>query len=380
MNQAQSTYNTAAIRRLLLSAFSDEEFTIFCYDHFRQVYQTFATGISFPLKVQALIDHCERHNAFPELLPFVEEAHPTKYAEFISSLQKPEPQTPTPHTSTPGPRPLSSIRQPFEPEMILIPAGEFLMGSDPLIDEDADDDEQPQHLLYLPDYYLAKTPVTNAQFRAFIRATDYQTVAEHKSWSNVWAGQWRKINGTDWQHPHGPESSIDGKDYHPVVQISYQDAIAYCNWLAEVTSRQYRLPSEAEWEKGARGSDGRIYPWGNDWEVGWCNSVESGSGDSMPVGAYPVGESPYGLLDMAGNVWEWTRSLWGKELNKPDFRYPYRPGDGRENVRAGNDILRVLRGGSWGSNGDVARCAFRYWDLPDFRCNNVGFRVAISPF
>ena len=195
MNQAQSTYNTAAIRRLLLSAFSDEEFTIFCYDHFRQVYQTFATGISFPLKVQALIDHCERHNAFPELLPLVEEAHPTKYAEFAPTLQKSQPQPPISN-------PLS--RQPFEPELIFIPAGEFLMGSDPRVDPNAKDEEQPQYLVYLPDYYIAKTPVTNAQYRAFTQSTDHQSPK-----------YWEK------------ERPLANKYEHPVVYVSWYDAMAY---------------------------------------------------------------------------------------------------------------------------------------------------------
>ena len=94
-----------------------------------------------------------------------------------------------------------------------------------------------------------------------------------------------------------------------MVHVFWHDAVAYFNWLAEVTSKPYRLPSEAEWEKGARGSDGRIYPWGDQWDVKRCNSLESGKRDTTPVGAYTQGASPYGCLDMAGNVWEWTRSL-----------------------------------------------------------------------
>ncbi|MBC8263118.1 SUMF1/EgtB/PvdO family nonheme iron enzyme [Acidovorax sp.] len=121
--------------------------------------------------------------------------------------------------------------QSFEPEMILIPAGEFLMGSDPNVDKDARDHEQPQHTLYLPDYHLAKTPVTNAQYAAFVQATGHRQPERWKS-------------GT----PPG------GKGYHPVVNVSWHDAIAYCHWLAGVTGKSYYLPSEAEWEKGARGA------------------------------------------------------------------------------------------------------------------------------
>jgi formylglycine-generating enzyme required for sulfatase activity len=180
------------------------------------------------------------------------------------------------------------LSQPFEPEMILIPAGEFLMGSDPSVDKDAWYSEQPQHTLYLPDYYLAETPVTNAQYAAFVQATDH-TPPEH------------------WVGGEPPE----GKKDHPVVNVSWHDAMAYCRWLAGVTGKPYCLPSEAQWEKGARGSDGRIYPWGNQWDAERCNSWEGGKRDSTSVWAYPQGASPYGLLDMAGNVFEWTRSLWG---------------------------------------------------------------------
>jgi formylglycine-generating enzyme required for sulfatase activity len=154
----------------------------------------------------------------------------------------------TPH-QTRG-KPLIS-KQPFEPEMILIPAGEFLMGSDPQKDSDTEDNEQPQHLLYLPDYYLGKTPVTNAQYRAFVQATGYQ-------------------RPEDWAKGRPPRDKED----HPVVNVSWYDAVTYCRWLSEVTGKSYSLPSEAEWEKGARGTDGRIYPWGNQWDETRCNSSQ----------------------------------------------------------------------------------------------------------
>jgi formylglycine-generating enzyme required for sulfatase activity len=185
-----------------------------------------------------------------------------------------------------------SPRQPFEPEMILIPAGEFLMGSDPHKDKDALDREQPQHTLYLPDYYIAKTPVTNAQYAAFVQATGYK-MPKH------------------WENGEIPA----GKDAHPVVNVSWDDAMVYYKWLAEATGKSYTLPSEAEWEKAARGTDGRLYPWGNTFDQGKCNVGKSGIRGTAPVDKYPQGASPYGVLDMAGNVYEWTRSLWG-------FAYP----------------------------------------------------------
>jgi formylglycine-generating enzyme required for sulfatase activity len=249
-------------------------------------------------------------------------------------------------------------KQPFESELISIPAGEFLMGSDPQQDKDAFDDEQPQHRLYLPDYYLAKTPVTNQQYQAFVAATGREPPA---SWTNR-------------APPHGLED-------HPVVNVSWYDARDYCQWLSEVTGRSYVLPSEAEWEKGARGSDGRLYPWGDRWDALCCNSMESGPGKTTAVHAYPQGASPYGLLDMAGNVWEWTRSLWGTNLERSDYRYryPYRPTDGRENLDARPEEYRVLRGGAFNDFHWLVRCAYRNWYSPYGRYDFIGLRVGVLP-
>jgi formylglycine-generating enzyme required for sulfatase activity len=233
---------------------------------------------------------------------------------------------------------------PLEPEMVLIPAGEFLMGSDPQSDRYAKRDEQPQHTLYLPDYYLAKTPVTNAQYAAFVQATGYRQ-PEH------------------WKGGNPPK----GKKGHPVVNITWRDAVAYCSWLSEITGKLYCLPSEAEWEKGARGNDRRIYPWGDQWDTKCCNSKESGKEDTTPVGAYPQGANPYGLLDMAGNVWEWTRSVYKS--------YPYDPEDGREDL--GAEGPNVLRGGACHNLHRSIRCAARSWCYPDYYLKFYGFRVCV---
>ena len=244
--------------------------------------------------------------------------------------------------------------KPFEPDMVLIPAGEFLMGSDPRKDKDAYDDEQPQHTQYLPDHYLAKTPVTNAQYEAFVQATGH-------------------IQPAHWEGGEPPR----GKEDHPIVYVSWHHAIAYCRWLSEVTGKPYRLPSEAEWEKGARGSDGRIYPWGNRWAGKRCNSQEGHIGDTTPVRAYPEGVSPYGLLDMVGNVWEWTRSLWGEGFEEPSFKYPYDPADGREYLGAPDNTYRVLRGGSYNFHESFVRCASRHFDFPHYHSWFYGFRVVL---
>jgi formylglycine-generating enzyme required for sulfatase activity len=282
--------------------------------------------------------------------------------EVISALRVPKTQPAKPSkagsTAVSHPRKKSAVsaRHPFEPEMIPIPAGEFLMGSDPDDDVDAEDDEMPQHILNLPGYYLAKTPVTNAQYAAFVEADDYEAPVY-------------------WKGGEPP----NGKEDHPVVEVSWYDALAYCEWLAEMTGKPYRLPSEAEWEKGARGADGLIYPWGDEWEAELCNSEDEAEEDTTPVGDYPEGASPYGLLDMAGNVDEWTRSLWGKDSAQPDFKYPYDPEDGRENLEAGDSIYRVLRGGTFEDDETLVRCACRYGEDPDISDESIGFRVALAP-
>jgi formylglycine-generating enzyme required for sulfatase activity len=245
--------------------------------------------------------------------------------------------------------------------MALIPAGEFLMGSDPDKDEHAQENEQPQHTVYLPDYAMAKTPATNAQYAAFVRATRRKPPPH---WRILfWKKRWPPI----------------GKKDHPVVNVSWHDAMAYCRWLSEVAGKPYRLPSEVEWEKGARGTDGRIYPWGDVWDAAQCNTREGRKKQSTtPVGAYPEGASPYGLLDMVGNVWEWTRSLWGRNLREPEFKYPYDPTDGRESLKASSDTRRILRGVSFLNDRQVARCAARYRYSPYNRYVSVRFRVIVS--
>jgi formylglycine-generating enzyme required for sulfatase activity len=244
-----------------------------------------------------------------------------------------------------------------EPDLTLIPAGKFLMGSDPQKDPHAHEREQPQHTLHLPDYYLGKTPVTNAQYAAFVSASGHRQ-PEH------------------WQDGAPPP----GKQDHPVVHVSWYDAVAYCRWLSEAAGKPYRLPSEAEWEKGARGSDGRLYPWGDEWDVGRCNTKESNAGDTTPIDAYPQGASPYGLLDMAGNMYEWTLSLWGKDMKEPDFVYPYDPGDGREDVKVDKGVQRVLRGGAFYYDAVYARAAHRVRSYPDYRVRTRGFRVCVGSF
>ena len=150
--------------------------------------------------------------------------------------------------------------------------------------------------------------------------------------------------------------------------------------VSKANGGEIRLPSEAEWEKTARGVDGRVYPWGNEAPTAELCNFNMNVGDTTPVGHYPKGASPYGVLGMAGNVWEWTLSLWGKDASKPQFGYPYKPTDGREDLQAGVDIRRVVRGGSCSNYVWHVRCAYRFRLIPLNRRDYLGFRVVcVSP-
>jgi iron(II)-dependent oxidoreductase len=219
--------------------------------------------------------------------------------------------------------------------------------------------EKPVHRVYVAEFRIARVPVTNAQYSLYVKDT-------------------KATPPSDWRGGQPPA----GKENHPVVNVSWHDAQAYCRWLGAKTGKAVRLPTEAEWEKAARGDkDKRAYPWGDDWEALRCNSEELGLGDTSPVGLFLKGASPYGVLDMTGNVWEWTSSLWGKDVSKPDFKYPYNPKDGREELSAPNDMHRVLRGGSFDLNRRIARCAVRLGNYPNnwLWLGYLGFRVVVSP-
>ncbi|MGZ8250190.1 SUMF1/EgtB/PvdO family nonheme iron enzyme, partial [Methylomagnum sp.] len=190
-------------------------------------------------------------------------------------------------------------------DLIEIPAGGFWMGSD-----DGHDDEKPRHRVELPaDYQIGKYPVTNGQYRRFVEATQ-------RGWES-------------------PERDRLDKRNHPARWVSWHDALAYCGWLTDEwrqagrisPDESFALPSEAEWERAARGTAGRIYPWGENWQEDCANIGETDIGNTCAVGLFPQGRSEAGCLDMAGNVWEWTRSLWGRDFSKPDFAYPYEPTD-----------------------------------------------------
>ncbi|MGE5343464.1 MAG: SUMF1/EgtB/PvdO family nonheme iron enzyme [Candidatus Omnitrophota bacterium] len=259
--------------------------------------------------------------------------------------------------------------------MVYIPAGEFIMGSDDK-DKDAYSDEKPSHKIYLDGYWLGKTEVTVSQFRTFLNKTEYVTEAEQGDGAYSWNGIRYEKYKIDWKYP-----GFEQKENYPVVCVSWNDAKEYCNWLSKKVGVSFTLPTEAQWEKGARGTDGRKYPWGNHapyangtWyanygEVDREKRKEGGFEKTSPVGFYPQGASPYGLMDMAGNVWEWC-SDWYKY-------YPLMPLKKNPTGPVAGD-LRVLRSGSWFRDARSVRSAMRLRDDPGYRHDSVGFRLSIG--
>lgn len=248
------------------------------------------------------------------------------------------------------------------PQTILIPAGEFIMGTSERqirellgkedwalewYEKDMFQIEQPQHRLNLPDYWIGRTPVTNVEYYKFTFETGHRVPRD-------WVGFHFKMETDDL----------------PVTGISKADAEAYCAWVSKRTNKRYRLPTEPEWEKAARGTDGRIYPWGGMFNPWRCNTLESGKNATSDVGVYsPAGDSPYGCADVVGNVWEWTSTAL-----KP---YPYDSDDGREQPVRSDKI--VVRGGAWYYSRKLARCAAREGVLADYISPALGFRVVLEP-
>ncbi len=286
--------------------------------------------------------------------------------------------TPKPPTLTPTPSladKLALLKQRFGMEFVRVPAGEFIMGSP---EGEWDDNEHPQHRVYLGEYWIGKTEVTNAQYKHFIDAGGYE---QRKYWTDA-GWQWRQENNIT--QPRCWDDATWNQPNYPVVCVSWYEAVAFTRWLSEETGLTVRLPTEAEWEKAARGTDGRWYPWGDDFDCHRGNFDDEtvyddyvvpggpncdGYVSTAPVGSFPGGASPYGALDMAGNVWEWVSSLY-----KP---YPYRADDGREEME-GSECCRVVRGGSWLLTLWFVRAASRGRYRPGFWSDFCGFRVLVA--
>lgn len=246
------------------------------------------------------------------------------------------------------------------PEMVDIPAGPFLMGSDKTKDNLASGGETPQHTVTLPVYRIGKYPVTNGQWQRFMEAGGYHNQAY---WTK--AG-WQQRQQEGWTEPRWWQDSDYNIANQPVVGVSWYEAVAYCNWLKAETGRPFRLPSEAMWEKGARGTDGRIYPWGDDWNPNNLNAAETNINRPSAVGIFPDGRSPYGVYDASGNVLEWCSTVWGG--------YPFETRPYAAELEASG--TRSRRGGAFRGDTQYTRAAYRSNYYPDGRYNNLGFRVA----
>jgi len=248
----------------------------------------------------------------------------------------PPPPTPTPlPTNTPAPEGAEATPAPAVTDiMVEIPAGPFTMGTD-----SGDPNEAPAHEVDLPTFMMDKFEVTNADFAVFVETTGYETYAE-------------KEGRTGWRAAYS-----EGKDNHPVVYVTFDDALAYCTWAGK------RLPTEAEWEKAARGPEGFPFPWGDDWDPTKANVKESGLRGTATVGSYPP--NGYGLCDTAGNVWEWV-----------DSPYEAYPGSDYQDSKYSPD-LRGLRGGGWFDSEEQVRATNRNAGDPTTTANDdIGFRCA----
>lgn len=254
-------------------------------------------------------------------------------------------------TPLPLPTPVDITVRPRDGKvMVFVPAGEFLMGS-ASSDPQASDDEKPRHPVFLDAFWIDKLEVSNIQYRLCVKAGHCT--------------------------PPRSQGSRFAADHQPVVGVNWQQALAYCRWAGG------RLPTEAEWEKAARGVDGRTYPWGNTFNgtrLNFCDAncpadwrdtgVDDGYTYTAPVGSYPGGASPYGALDMSGNVWEWTADWYDPGYyHRSAYRNPSGPATGRQ---------RVIRGGSWLYYGKNLRAATRHKDLPGYSYDNIGFRCAVE--
>jgi formylglycine-generating enzyme required for sulfatase activity len=231
------------------------------------------------------------------------------------------------------------------PPVCDVPAGPFLMGSDNQQDRAARYNELPPQTITLDAFAIGTYPLTVAEYACFVWATSSRELLAEKDM--IW------------------QTQVTKRFDHPVVNLSWQDVLAYVRWLAKITGESWRLPTEAEWEKAARGTDGRIYPWGNPWDATRANTNDGGLKATTPVGNYPSGASPYGAQDMAGNVWEWTSTTYQS--------YPYQA-DGRENLS--NVSIKTVRGGSWDEPPQFARTASRYSYHLTITKNLLGGRLA----
>ncbi len=331
----------------------------------------------------ALIQEAETQGCTQQILDRAAQEYPVlpalqaarqAYADWVTAGRPGDPEL---VAAVPDAQPIIS-RQPFEPETVLVAGGPFLMG--------VASAAASAYAVTLPTYRIGRFPVSNREYLAYVRQTGVG-VAPEAGWTLAPIGQ-------------VPPA---GKEDLPVTGVSWDEATAYCRWLSGRTNRAYRLPTEAEWEKAASwGAAGpkpesmeagetsavldpagkRVYPWGNEFDTARCNGLPANAGRPTPVGQYsPQGDSAYGCADMAGNVWEWTHTWWGRERAVAEFADPYRPDDGRERdeplVGAYREF-RIARGGSFRDRPERLTCTTRARFAADSREAARGFRVVMA--
>ncbi|MBE2224466.1 MAG: SUMF1/EgtB/PvdO family nonheme iron enzyme [Anaerolineae bacterium] len=329
----------SALRQFISQHFNVPELTSFCFNYFPEIGDEFPPDMPKSLRVELLIGYCQRRSLIPNLLTALvrEREKPYKQTFPTSNSPKPlpqhnasEPTLTSSFNSHPSSLPKEDDNLWLHPitgkEMVRVPAGIFLYGED-------------KWSMHLDEFWIDKTLVTNADYKRFIDANpNYRVPFVDADWAKPY--NWNK------QYRTFRHEMTD----HPVVLVSWHDAQAYAKWA------EADLPSEQQWEKAARGTDGRIYPWGYEdwhWQDKHCNTSESGIDETTPVGQFsPRGESPYGCLDMSGNVWEWTDSL-----------------------ALHNKYERVIRGGSFLDSLLAVECHSQWSSNVNFCEKNIGFRT-----
>ena len=268
---------------------------------------------------------------------------------------------------------INQILERFMPKFIKIPTGSYLVGS-----ASPKGLERPLRKVMLQEFYLGQAPVTNDLFDMFVRETGYSTDAEDAGYGIVFEGRCttrtdpetgreifsltrgtlaRHVSGANWRHPAGPGSSLEGRHNHPVVQVSHHDAMAFAAWAGK------RLPTEEEWEAGARGASGQLFPWGDNWLAALGNFEAACLGGTSPVEHFGrKGMSPFGIYDLLGNIAEWTSSVHAGQADSPEGRSA--------------EKIYILKGGSWITGGTVT-AAWRQIERGKYWANTIGFRCAV---
>ncbi len=264
-------------------------------------------------------------------------------------------------------------------DWVAIPSGQFQLGTSkqqiqkikesPWYKDWPFDPETPSTMLYLPEFYISRYPITNIQFESFVKADDGYN--DNKWWPKS-SLEHKVTYVSNFRH----DTEMEPGNL-PVGNVNWFDSVAFCNWLSVKLGENIRLPTETEWEKAARGEDGRIFPWGNTFIPDISNTAETGIGRPCSVGIFPITNNPWGKdgpLDMCGNVWEWCTTIYSKEGGKINKYNNYR-NNIEEDIALGDDYFRVVRGGSYTNIPFLVRTSVRGHDRPSFRHRRQGFRI-----